>query len=184
MIAGCAVLIWRLVSGPIDAANDFLADVAAEDYVAAAEHLDGSCFGPGEATPDAIRAFFGDAEAQKLAGLPPTPVFDQNDPDCWLRTLRKGGPETVLRAGLAVLAHLLDPWERWFPEETAPRQIHEALLRFLEGDAQGLAYAQSLVQTAQERASAARDADPPEPLPEGFRTYVYATNAAQAAARS
>ena len=61
MIAGCAVLIWRLVSGPIDAANDFLADVAAEDYVAAAEHLDGSCFGPGEATPDAIRAFFGDA---------------------------------------------------------------------------------------------------------------------------
>ena len=61
MIAGCAVLIWRLVSGPIDAANEFLADVAAEDYLAAAAHLDGNCFGPGEATPDAIRAFFGDA---------------------------------------------------------------------------------------------------------------------------
>lgn len=130
-----------------------------------------------------VRAFFGDAEAQALAGRGPTPVFDQHDPDCWLRELRKGGSETVLRAALVVLGHLLEPWDRWFPEETAPRRIHESLTRFQAGDAQGLADAKALIEAAQQSSSAARAFEPEGTPPEGFRTYVHATNAADAAAR-
>jgi hypothetical protein len=130
-----------------------------------------------------IRAFFGDTKAQAIVGGPPAPVFDQHDPECWLRKLRKGGPEAVLRAGLVVLGHLLEPWNLWLPEETAPRRIHESLTRFQEGDAQGLADARALAQASWESASAAKNFEPEGPLPEGFQAYIYSTNAAEAAAR-
>lgn len=45
LIGGCTVLVLRAVSGPIDAANDFLADIANQDFNAAVEHLDPNCFG-------------------------------------------------------------------------------------------------------------------------------------------
>lgn len=45
LIGGCTAVVLRAVSGPIDAANDFLADIAAQDFSAAVEHLDPSCFG-------------------------------------------------------------------------------------------------------------------------------------------
>lgn len=45
LIGGCTVFVLRAVSGPIDAANEFLADIAAQDFDAAVEHLDPSCFG-------------------------------------------------------------------------------------------------------------------------------------------
>jgi len=143
---------------------------------------------PEPAAPDVppltvIRAFFGDAEAQAIVGGDPPAVFDQHDPDCWIRTLRKGRPEVVLRAGLVVLEHLLGPWSRWFPDETAPREIHEALTRFLAGDAQGLADAKALAPTAKRRAAVAKAFEPEGGAPEGFRTYVRPTNAAEAAAR-
>ena len=89
----------------------------------------------------------------------------------------------MLRAGLVVLGHLLEPWELWFPEETAPRGIHESLTRFQEGDAQGLADAKALAQAARESSSAVKGFEPEGPLPEGFRAYAHATNAAEAAAR-
>ncbi|MGE0707869.1 MAG: hypothetical protein AB7N76_12830 [Planctomycetota bacterium] len=133
-----------------------------------------------------IRAFFGDAEAQAALGGAPPPVFDQHDPDCWLRVLRKGSAEAVLRAGLVVLEHLLGPWGQFFPEESAPRAIHEGLTRFLQGDAQGLADAKALIEEAADRASLAKDFEPDEaegPLPADFKAYVRATNAAEAAAR-
>lgn len=44
LIGGCTVLLVRAVSGPIDAANEFLADIANQDFAAAAEHLDPNCF--------------------------------------------------------------------------------------------------------------------------------------------
>jgi hypothetical protein len=142
---------------------------------------------PTEAVTDAppltaIRAFFGDEEAQAIVGRAP-PVFDQHDPDCWLRELRKGGPEAVLRAGLVVLGRLLEPWSLWFPEETAPRRIHESLARFLASDAQGLADAKALAKAARDSSSAAKVFEPDGRRPEDFRAYVQATNAAEAAAR-
>lgn len=130
-----------------------------------------------------IRAFFGDAEAQTEVGGSPPPVFDQHDPERWLRELRKGGAEAVLRAGIVVLGHLLGPWDEWFPEEKAPRGIHESLSRFQDGDPEGLTAAKALAEDALESSAAAREFEPEGPLPEGFRTYVHATNAADAASR-
>lgn len=130
-----------------------------------------------------LRAFFGDAEAQALTGEAPPPVFDQHDPERWLRELRKGGPEALLRAGIVVLGHLLGPWEEWFPSEEAPRGIHAALTRYLAGSAQGLSEAQALVEAARESSATVQEFSPDEPLPEGYRAYVHATNAADAAAR-
>lgn len=53
------MLVWRLATGPIDAANEFLADVAAEDWVAAADRLDRSCFSDADDLPATLLATFG-----------------------------------------------------------------------------------------------------------------------------
>jgi hypothetical protein len=130
-----------------------------------------------------IRAFFGDAEAQAALGGEPAPVFDQSDAECWLRELRKGGAEAVLRAGLVVLGHLLERWDEWFTEEKGPREIYEGLTRYLEeGDAEGLATAKAKAEAAAETGEVAKEFVP-DPLPEGFRAYVHVTNAAEAASR-
>lgn len=130
-----------------------------------------------------IRAFFGDAEAQATVGGEPPPVFDQSDAECWLRELRKGGAEAVLRAGLVVLGHLLERWDEWFTEEDGPREIYEALTRYLEeGDAEALAAAKARAEAAGETGEVAKEFVP-DPLPEGFRAYVHVTNAAEAASR-
>lgn len=51
LIGGCSFLFWKAVSGPIDAANDFLAEVSSENYEAAWALSEPSCFeedGPGQ----------------------------------------------------------------------------------------------------------------------------------------
>lgn len=50
LIGGCTFFLWRAVSGPIDAGNEFLAAVQAEDFPAAWALSDPGCFdnaGPG-----------------------------------------------------------------------------------------------------------------------------------------
>ncbi len=130
-----------------------------------------------------LRAFFGDPEAQALVGGAPPPLFDQSDPERWLRELRKGGADAVLGAGIVVLGHLLERWDEWFPDEDGPREIYEGLTKFRdEGDAEGLAAAKAKAEAAAETGEVAKEFAP-EPMPEGFRIYVHATNAAEAASR-
>jgi len=130
-----------------------------------------------------LRAYFGDSEAQALVGGEPPPVFDQSDPECWLRELRKGGADAVLGAGLVILGHLLERWDEWFPDEDGPREIYEGLSLYrAEGDAGALAAAKAKAEAAAETGEVAKEFAP-DPLPEGFRIYVHATNAAEAASR-
>lgn len=58
LIGGCTMLVLRAVSGPIDAANEFLADLADQDFEAAVEHLDPACFSGG-VSADVLESQFG-----------------------------------------------------------------------------------------------------------------------------
>ena len=130
-----------------------------------------------------IRAFFGDEAAQAEVGSAPFP-FDEHDPERWLQELRKGGPDAVLRAGLVVLANLIDAWEVFFPEESLPSEVLAALTRYQEeGDADALAEAKALAPDADELAKVAREFEPEGELPEGYREFVQLANAADAAGR-
>lgn len=57
LIGGCTYFVIRAVSGPIDAANEFLADVAAQDFDAAVAHIDSSCFDPQPTADDLLQVF-------------------------------------------------------------------------------------------------------------------------------
>lgn len=59
-IGGCSLLLYRFTRGPIDAANEFLADVSAQQFSAASEHMDPSCFAADQTSSEALRSFFGD----------------------------------------------------------------------------------------------------------------------------
>ena len=51
LVGGCSVLVWRAVSGPIDAGNDFLAELQDGDIAGAWALSDSACFaGNGEET--------------------------------------------------------------------------------------------------------------------------------------
>jgi hypothetical protein len=58
LIGGCTMLVVRAVSGPIDAANEFLADLADQNFEAAIEHLDPACFSGG-VSADVLESQFG-----------------------------------------------------------------------------------------------------------------------------
>ena len=58
LIGGCTMLVLRAVSGPIDAANEFLADLADQNFEAAVEHLDPACFSGG-VSADVLESQFG-----------------------------------------------------------------------------------------------------------------------------
>jgi hypothetical protein len=129
-----------------------------------------------------IRAFFGDLEAQAEVGSGPPP-FDQHDPERWLQELRKGGAETVLRAGLVVLRHLVEAWDGFFPEESLPGEVLAALTRYQDGEAEALDEAKALAVDIDDLSAAARGFEPEGELPDGFREYVQVMNAADAAGR-
>ena len=57
LIGGCTFFLWRAVSGPIDAGNEFLAAVQGKDFDEAWELSDASCFD--NAGPGAIEEIFG-----------------------------------------------------------------------------------------------------------------------------
>jgi hypothetical protein len=55
LIGGCSFVLFRAVSGPIDLSNEFLAEVAADDFDAAFDRLDSRCFE--DVDRDELRAF-------------------------------------------------------------------------------------------------------------------------------
>jgi hypothetical protein len=59
LIGGCTLLLWRAVSGPIDAGNDFLAELQDADYGGAFALTDPDCFDG--AGPGLLREVFGSA---------------------------------------------------------------------------------------------------------------------------
>jgi hypothetical protein len=59
LIGGCTFFVWRAVSGPIDAGNDFLAEVQAGDYAGAWALAEPDCFEGGG--PGLLQEVFGPA---------------------------------------------------------------------------------------------------------------------------
>jgi hypothetical protein len=68
LVGGCAALVYRAATGPVDKANEFLGHVADADFDEAFELTDSSCFADGELAQ--IEAFFTDfaLESYDLTG--------------------------------------------------------------------------------------------------------------------
>lgn len=67
-MGGCTAVLWRAVSGPIDAANVFLGYVQDENYGGAATLLAPECFDDG-GSADALERIFSDGvEDYRLSG--------------------------------------------------------------------------------------------------------------------
>lgn len=64
LIGGCTFFLWRAVSGPIDAGNDFLAEIEAGDFAGAWALAEPDCFEGGG--PGLLQEAFGPIEGYRL----------------------------------------------------------------------------------------------------------------------
>ena len=65
LVGGCTFFVWRAVSGPIDAGNEYLAAVQAGDFDAAWALSDSSCFAGGG--PEQLASFFSERPIESFS---------------------------------------------------------------------------------------------------------------------